>query len=285
MTGMERINLRNCELVADGHVHLYPSVAVEALLDAAGRNLSALRAQSSAEPWAGVVIADPQGVNGYERLLRYGHASSTRGRPPWVQDGGGDCSVVFRGASGLRLLVIRGQQLITREGLEVLGAGYTNCIPSGLTLASTVERISAAGGWSTLAWGVAKWWGKRGRLVTDFITAEGGRPGILLGDNGGRPWWWTRVPQFELAAERGMRILAGTDPLPLRGEEARVGSYGFRIEVDRAGRQPVTDALRDALENPRMEVTTIGRRVGAGRFVSNQLGLRLNRLYRKNAFA
>jgi len=273
------VSLDNCEFFADGHVHLYPWVSVEGLLDTVGRNLSALRKQSPEQWWAVLVVADPEGVGGYERLLRHGKGNGSLNRERhWVRESGDGRSVVFQGAHGPRILAIRGQQLITREGLEVLGAGYTNDIPSGLTLATTVERISAAGGWSTVAWGVAKWLGRRGRIVTNLIATEGGRRDIMLGDNGGRPWWWTRVPQFELAAERGMRILAGSDPLPLKGEEARVGSYAFRIQVRRTEGQSIMDAFRGALENPSIGIQMIGRRMGFSRVISNQIRLRLQRL-------
>ena len=107
-------------------------------------------------------------------------------------------------------------------------------MPLGLTLVQIVARINAAGGWSIITWSAGKCLGKCGRVVTNVIAAKCARPDIMLGDNGGRPWCWYRVPQFEMAAERGMRVSAGTDPVPLKGEDRRVGSYGFRVRVDRA---------------------------------------------------
>jgi len=126
-----------------------------------------------------------------------------------------------------------------------------------------------------IPWGVGKWWGRRGRLVTNMIIAERGSSDIMLADNGGRPWCWARVPQFEMAKEQGMRIVAGTDPLPLKGEETRVGRYGFRIQFDRAEDQSIADAFRGALENPSIPIQILGKRMGLRRFVSSQFRLRL----------
>ena len=227
-----------------------------------------------------LLVADPEGVCGFERLLRHGSERCSGESSRWLCEDGDDRSVTCRQPSGMKIIAVRGQQLITREGLEVLGVGYKNDLPSGLTLAKIMERISAAGGWSIVAWGAGKWIGRRGRVLTDMIIAEGGRTDIMLADNGGRPWCWSRVPQFETAAERGMRVLAGTDPLPLKGEENRVGSYGFHVRIDRPAGQSIVDAFRSALENPDTKIQTIGEHMTIGGFVSKQLRLRLQRLSR-----
>ena len=85
------------------------------------------------------------------------------------------------------------------------------------------------------------------------------------------------MPQFELARQQGMRIVAGTDPLPLKGEEARVGSYGFRIRVGGVETKGMLGAFKHALENPSVPVEIVGTRVSSRQFLSNQLRLRLQR--------
>ena len=233
----------------DAHVHLYPFMSVRRVLDAAERNLLGGR-DGSRSACGLIVVADPEGVEGYARLLAHAAVPPDRDEPdPWRREAVDSRSVIFRRPSGTSIVAVQGQQLITGEGLEVLGAGYTGKLPSGLPLAALVDRIRARGGSSIVAWGAGKWLGRRGRIVAEMINAEGGRPDVMLADNGGRPWCWSRVPQFELAAARGMRIVAGSDPLPLQGEENRVGSYGFRVRVDRTGDRPVADAFwRDGLQ-------------------------------------
>src|SRR5690606_9902142 len=135
----------------------------------------------------------------------------------------------------------------------------------GLPVADIVERIRAAGGLAILAWGAGKWLGDRGRVVDDVIARESGRTDVMLADNGGRPRLWPRVPQFETAAEHGLRVLAGTDPLPLRGEERRIGSYGVRVRVRGPGGPA---ALQDVLRRPEVPGEIVGRRDTAPRIAS-----------------
>jgi hypothetical protein len=186
---------------------------------------------------------------------------------------------VFRRSTGETLVAVRGQQLITCEGLEVLGAGYSGNVPSGATLARTIGLITSLDGWAIVAWGVGKWLGRRGRIVSDMIAAEV-RPNVMLADNAGRPVWWSRVPEFELAAEKGMRVLAGTDPLPLKGQEERVGSYGVALALPEAPNLRLADAFWRALEDVRTPLRRIGARIGGAHFLATQIGLRLRRVRR-----
>jgi hypothetical protein len=103
------------------------------------------------------------------------------------------------------------------------------------------------------------------------VTSSEGA-GVLLSDNGLRPRWSFGPPLIRAARADGRPVLAGTDPLPLPGHEARVASYGviFAEPVD--------------LERPVAWLTTrLGsgappRRYGAGRslvaFLSDQVRLR-----------
>lgn len=260
---------RYAQLVVDAHVHLYPCMPVRAMLDAAARNL--FRTNGGAAPHAGLLlVADPDGVPGYERLL--GEQDSGG----WRREHRDERSVTFSRNGGPRVTAVRGQQLITREGLEVLGIACEERLESGLPVAEMVGRIRAARGQAIIAWGAGKWLGRRGRTLTKVIEAEAGRPDVMLADNGGRPRAWSRVPQFETAAERGMRVLAGTDPLPLAGEEQRVGSYAFRIRVPAADCTAPADSLWRALATD-APIEIVGRPMAARGFVANQLKLRLRK--------
>lgn len=268
------------DLVVDAHVHIYPFMHIRVLLDAAGRNLFRLGgAGGGAERLGMLLVADPEGVTGYERLLSEPGGQNHGG---WRREHGDGRSVTFRRAGGCSITAIRGQQLITREGLEVLGIGCGASLPSGLPLADMVERIRGARGWAILAWGAGKWLGRRGRELTRLIESEAGRPDVMLADNGGRPRTWSRIRQFEAAAERGMRVVAGTDPLPLAGEEQRIGSYGFRIRAGDDGGSAPHEQLRHALEAD-TPVEILGRPMPVRGFVTNQLKLRLQRRSRNRA--
>jgi hypothetical protein len=269
---------RFTDLVVDAHVHIYPCMPVRAMLDAAGRNLFGTNGAAAA-PVGVLLVADPDGVPGYERLLTEPGERDSGG---WRREHGDDRSVTFRRDGGPCVTAVRGQQLITREGLEVLGIGCDARLRSGFPLADMVARIRAARGWAILAWGAGKWLGRRGRTLTSLIEEEAGRPDVVLADNGGRPRAWSRVPQFATAAQQGMRVLAGTDPLPLPGEEQRIGSYGFRIRARAGDDVPPAESLRRALETD-APVEIVGRPMAVRGFVSNQLRLRLQQRARRRA--
>ena len=269
---------RIAQLVVDAHVHLYPCMPVRAMLDAAARNLFAANGGGAAH--AGVLlVADPEGVPGYERLLT---EPGEQDRGGWRREHGDERSVTFRRDGGPRVTAVRGQQLITREGLEVLGIACDARLQSGFPLAEMVGRIRAARGQAILAWGAGKWLGRRGQALTKLIETEAGRPDVMLADNGGRPRAWSRVPQFETAAERGMRVLAGTDPLPLPGEEQRVGSYAFRIRAKAADGTAPADSLWQALATD-TPIEIVGRPMAVRGFVANQLKLRMQQRARRRA--
>jgi hypothetical protein len=102
--------------------------------------------------------------------------------------------------------------------------------------------------------------------VTEALAAH---PGILLGDNAGRPLGWPAPAVFDRAP-----VLPGTDPLPYPGAEAGVGRYGFLLEgaidLDRPGA-----AIRAQLAGLTASPRHIGRRVGPVGFIAGQTRIRL----------
>mgnify|MGYP006350198339 CR=1 FL=1 len=174
---------------------------------------------------------------------------------------------------GARLFVVAGRQLVTSERLEVLALATTAKIGDGKPLADTVNEVREAGGLAVLPWGAGKWLGKRGGIVSDFLQ-NASIKSLFVGDNGGRPKFWPRPAPFDLAAGRGIRLLPGSDPLPLPGEEYRVGSYGGAVAGTCSDDKPAAD-LKDLLIDGSQRITPYGQRQGAWQFLRTQVGLRL----------
>jgi hypothetical protein len=185
--------------VVDGHVHVYPSVALAVVLETAVRNL-ALSTGDRVRCAAMLLIADPPGID-FAASLRAATVSGTEAAPGWK--------------------------------LEATAEAYSFIVRRG----------------------------ERGQSTRFF-----------LGDNGGRPRVWT-VPQFELAKQLGIRILRGTDPLPIKGDERRIGSFGFGLAGDMLTRTPFASLL-ERLLNPHVEVFPLGTPANIVRVVSNQVRLR-----------
>jgi hypothetical protein len=248
---------------------------IDVVIDSAHRNFRSIAPDEDKSSI--LFIADPDGIGGYGRFLEYArklskeHSSTSQ----WKMLGEDDRSVTLRHISYDTITAVKGQQLITDEGLEVLAVGLSEPAASGQTLTKTIDQIRRFGGLSILAWGAGKWIGRRGRLVTACIRAEIGSLDVMLADNGGRPAIWWHVPQFDIAREHGLRILAGSDPLPLAGEERRVGSYGFRIAMQDLNQESVIDDMSCAFKEPDASVSLAGRRVSLHQFISSQAKLRL----------
>ena len=126
-----------------------------------------------------------------------------------------------------------------------------------------------------LPWGVGKWLGRRGDLVAGALGRRGDAPPVLAGDNGGRPWFWPRPTVFARMESQELPVLAGTDPLPLENQAARVGSYGMVLsgnidDANAAGELKARFLSKGDVRNLR----TFGPLERAPRFIINQLRLR-----------
>lgn len=260
--------MRSRTIYVDGHVHIYPATRLQAAIDWAATNLRRL---TVAAPSQGVLIlADPDGVDGFERLCA---ARSTPGElTGWSVGEPSPNFVTLTHGSGVTFTVLRSRQLVTREGLEVIVTGARSTLSSGKSFGSTLDEARASGGWPTIPWGAGKWLGRRGRLVSAAIAAEAARSSIVIGDNGGRPRGWSYVPQFRAAAENGVPILAGSDPLPIAGDEHRIASYGSLVTLPASLELDV--ALKEALLAPRARIAAAGQRIDAWQFARSQWALR-----------
>jgi hypothetical protein len=102
---------------------------------------------------------------------------------------------------------------------------------------------------------------------------------FFLGDNGGRPAVLGTPRLLRSARRAGIRVLPGTDPLPLASHVQRVASYGFilpqHFELKELSAQ-VRRAIQELASQPR----TFGACSTLFGFLRDQITLRLFR--RKN---
>jgi len=61
------------------------------------------------------------------------------------------------------------------------------------------------------------------------------------------------------ARKKGFPVIAGSDPLPFRGEEQGIGSLGFLIEGEFNPEKPA-QSLRDLMNNKGQDIQIIGKR-------------------------
>jgi hypothetical protein len=268
-------------VVADTHVHLYPCFDAEAAFDAARRNLAAAsqRVAPGARCQMILCLAETAQCDFFASLAT---APSALGR--WTSTSTAEAeSVVMRdskGASG-ELIVIAGRQVVTREGLEILALGTTDRFADGLPAAATLDAVHTAGALAVLPWGVGKWHGARGALVDGLLDRPGARP--YLGDNGNRLRVTPYPERFSRALRAGLRVLPGSDPLPLRGEEGRIGGHGVALDAAVSAERPARDFT--TLLRGDAPAVPFGEHESVSRFVRNQLAMQIAKRLRRTTAA
>jgi hypothetical protein len=262
--------------LVDGHSHLYPSYERAAFLDAALANLRAAAARiARGRPFWGCLLFSETARDHAFAELR-GRAGSGAGLGAWTFCATEEPeALIARHADGERLILIAGRQIQTAEGLELLALFCAAEFVDGRPLPDVLEAIGAANAVAVVPWGFGKWWLGRGRLLHETLRAT--PPGALaLGDNGGRARGLIPPRALREAARARRRVLPGSDSLPVEGEAARVGSYGFVLEGAIDLMRPAA-GLRRVLHAQDGTPPTFGRRVGLARFLRNQIALRLAR--------
>jgi hypothetical protein len=171
-----------------------------------------------------------------------------------------------------RVLLVAGRQWVSACRLEVLALTADTRIRSGGTLEQMISAVQETGAIPVLPWAPGKWMGARGKAVTDWISRND-RHGALLADSSFRPAGWKEPAQFGVARSRDIPVLAGTDPLPLRGEDTKVGSYCQVLDVDLDAAHPV-QSFRESITGGSPEPRTIGARRSLPEVVRKQIALR-----------
>ena len=246
----------------DGHVHIHPCADPAALLDAAVQNVSRLAGESA---HICLLLTETARADAFAEMRagRLDVPGWTLDRPP------ADPAAITAWRGGRRLHLVAGRQIVTSERLEVLAFATCDRFADGASLDETLSALRAAGVPSVLPWGLGKWFGRRGDLVAGQIAR--GESGIMLGDNKGRPIGWPTPGVFR--GEDPPIVLPGTDPLPIAGSEAVVGSYGFLLEGALNPDHPAADiAMR--LRGLRGQPPVFGSRSGLLAALRAQLALR-----------
>lgn len=250
-------------------MHVYPQSDVANLLDAAARHFRASANHVGATKWCGVLfLTEIAGINWFEHVaeardgLNYGrwHIKSVPTDPLSLK----------AYSSNESLQIVAGRQIVTSERIEVHALGMRNPLADGMKLSVTVNAVQTAQALPVLPWGVGKWLGKRGRLIAALLSSKGTE--LLVSDNSGRPWFW-RDTQLARTRASGRPVLRGSDPLPLRSEERRVGEFGCWFDGIQNG--SADDLITKIRGIPAKDIYGFGNNESMHRFFRNQLLLRL----------
>ena len=263
-------------IVFDGHVHIYDCYNLEKFFTEAFRNFSSISAtlQSTSSISYFMLLAETAGCYYFKKLQERARDVGKYPATPWrVEESGEAFSLyVFHDDfPSMRLVLAAGRQLITKEKLELLALLTDQEFSDGMTLEKGIAEVTRAGGLAVCPWGAGKWLGSRGEILTTYMMSGGKE--LYLGDSGGRPSLWPR-PALLKGEDVADKLVSGSDPLPLGGEESRVGQFGSFVACDSPEEQPVA-FLRKQLNSTEVELTGYGSLCSPLKFLKNQVALRL----------
>jgi len=263
----------------DGHVHIHPGFDLDQMLDAAWDNFSqaAKRLLGDVSACSFVLLlAEGKKNDFFSTLVARAGEGNRSGKSSWEFRLTEEENSVFAIREGKSIVLIAGRQLISRENLELLSLFCPHVFADNTySLGELAERVVEEGGLPLLTWGVGKWFGRRGRLVQDFL-AHPSIPAFLVGDNGNRPGCWPYPTLLLQAEKQGILSLAGSDPLPLASHAFRAGSCGGWIkDVDLDGKK-MANGLKEILSSE-VKILPFGQGPGLLQFICDQVQVNLRK--------
>ena len=271
--------------VADGHAHIYPAFDLRRWFDA---GLAVARNHGC--PLV-LFLTESSGCHYFAALReRWGApvARPSATLPPisdhlWhrfrVTPTAEDCSLAVSEteASEPLLFMVAGRQYVSRDKLEVLALGLSPAselthLEDGSESAQTlIERLLEEDVVVVLPWGFGKWTGRRRREVACLVSRPALRshPFFFVGDIAARCWPW-RSPA---SVTTGVRVIAGSDILPLPGAESGLARYGFRLSGPLDAARPLATVRASLRRNDPIEL--VGKRQGLAIALWQQIRYRL----------
>jgi hypothetical protein len=266
-------------LLIDAHVHIYDCFDLEKFFDSAYANFKSEAEQlSSGKDFTGILLlAETSKDNWFTHLANYADGNNLpdkRTTGSWnFRNTDENYSLIAESGGPRKLILVAGRQVITAEGLEVLALCTSDTFNDGEPILDLIREIEEKDGVAVIPWGVGKWFGYRGKIVKNIINNNNSL--FYLGDNRNRPDFWPRPTLFKLAKQKGIGVLAGSDPLPFNSESFRAGSYGFstkrQIDPKRPGKS-IKQILRDGAD---ITASRFGRLENNYRFLLNQMRMQI----------
>jgi len=258
-------------IIVDSHTHFHGIFKLNAILDAAYRNLRRIAQNFALEEHFSAVLF-VAGIGSDDIKSRLEDATNRE----WLISTTGELNTLSAQSLDRRkICLIIGRQALSEEGLEVLGYSPTYLVDSGLPIKKIIVDIRASGGIAIIPWGFGKWIGKRKKVMIDLIKTWDDI--FFIGDNGGRPKFLSYPYVFQLAEKKGIRVLPGSDPLPIPNEFNRIGSCGFSIEGKLDENAPLSQIV-DKLKNPSIKMKPFASYIKPINFIFVQLHLKWSKL-------
>ncbi len=184
-----------------------------------------------------------------------------------------DESVIIQNNNDNKIVLIKGHQIVSSEGLEVLSLCSKKRIESGKDIVSTITKIIKVGGITILPWGVGKWIGKKREIIEELILSE---LKFFIGDNSGRLKFIHEPALFHIAKKNKHFVLPGTDALPIKNQINKTGKFGFILQ-DKIDLNKPAQSLKNILLNLDYQPEQFGDLECFPTFLKNQISMQIKK--------
>ncbi len=259
-------------IVADTHLHIHPRFDAAGTFRVLVKNLATLTGDAGNggtdpdPPLLAAFLVERAGEPLF-RDLAAGNRTFLAGC--LIRPSGDEGALWIETGDGPPLLLVAGKQIATGDGLEILSLAGEEAIPDRLPAEETVDGVIDTGAVPLLPWSPGKWLFRRRSIVTRLLDRYGPRE-LLIGDIALRPAGMPEPGPMKRSAGENRPVLAGSDPLPMKGEERRAGSYATLLEGEFDREHPVS-SLRRLLKDGNTRMKRIGNRCGLFGFASTSL--------------
>jgi hypothetical protein len=267
-------------ILCDTHVHIHEDYSVNRFLSSAYNNfcdISDLHGLSVDKTQFVLALTESAGSDKFSELKAY---RNPRTPSEWSMKSGNEACLLTAESGHRQIILIAGRQVVCKENIEMLALGTREQIPDGTLLKKAIQQALAKEALPVLPWGFGKWIGRRGQIIHHLIQQQDGFVEFLLGDICGRPNCLGKPEMFRKATAKGIRILAGSDPLPLPNGHVKVGRYVTAIDLP-IEKNLTPKRLFAILRNPESNVSIAGKRLALVSFMMEQLLLRLYGINRR----
>lgn len=204
----------------DAHTHFYPEFSAEVFINSAFNNAHSLFSKKKLSA-AGMIFTERNDCDFYSRITEDDSLKrelSSKGIRV-------EHNVIHHSSYNFPLVCFPGRQISTKEKIEVLALFHSKKLPENLSLNELITYIKNENSIPVINWAPGKWSGSRGKIVEQYINDHSQK--ITLGIT-------TLLPElipYPSLLKKGMAlhipIIAGSDPLPFRGQDKLPLSYGM----------------------------------------------------------
>lgn len=242
--------------IIDTHVHIHPGVDLAVVLSAALKNSEKIQnVKNSGACGLVLCLTEREGEDFFKGIAHYA-GQVVLGRGLVCEEIIDNKIAKLLWQNRQTIYLVSGRQIVTQEKIEVLALGFNGTIKDGSKVEEVISLINKANGLAVLPWSPGKWLFRRGKILKGIFEKYSEKD-IAVGDISMRPRICIGPKLMRKAASRGIRILNGSDPLPISGDENVIASYCIYSEDD-IDASDIAGSISRILRSA--ELSSVGRR-------------------------